>query len=64
MTTLWNFVRKYEFWFFLLLFIGLEFGRNHTGQWWIGFLATLVLVTAIMRLSSHPMWKKDEEKGG
>ena len=49
MKTLWDFIIKHEFWFLLLLFIGLEFGRNQTGDWWIGFLATLVLVTAIMR---------------
>ena len=62
MKILWDFIVKYEFWFLLLLFIGLEFGRNQTGQWWIGFLATLVLVTAIMRLAYHPMWKKDKSE--
>ena len=60
MKTLWDFIIKHEFWFLLLLFIGLEFGRNQTGQWWIGFLATLVLVTAIMRLASRKKDKSEE----
>ena len=60
MKTLWDFIVKHEFWFLLLLFIGLEFADYKTGEWWISFLATLVFITAILRLASHPMWKKDK----
>ena len=61
MTTLWNFVRKYEFWFFVLIFIGLEIGDYQTGEWWMGFLANVVIITAFVRLARQPMWKKDKE---
>ena len=60
MKTLWDFIVKYEFWFLVLLFIGLEFADYQTSVWWIGFLANMVLITAILRLASHPMWKKDK----
>ena len=62
MTTLWNFVRKYEFWFFVLIFIGLEIGDYQTGVWWMGFLANVVIITAFVRLARHPMWKKDKSE--
>ena len=64
MTTLWNFVRKYEFWFFVLIFIGLEIGDYQTGVWWMGFLANVVIITAFVRLARHPMWKKDKRNRG
>ena len=64
MKTLWAFIIKYEFWFFVLIFIGLAIGEYKAGGGWMGGLANLVVLVAIMRLSSHPMWKKDEEKGG
>ena len=59
MKTLWDFIIKHEFWFLLLLFIGLEFADYKTGEWWISFLATLVLITAILRLLSR---KKDKSE--
>ena len=57
MKTLWDFIIKHEFWFLLLLFIGLEFADYKTGEWWISFLATLVLITAILRLLSRKKGK-------
>ena len=57
MKTLWDFIVKHEFWFLLLLFIGLEFADYKTGEWWISFLATLVLITAILRLLSRKKGK-------
>ena len=53
MKALWDFTVKHEFFFLLLLFIGLEFADYQTGEWWISFLATLVLITAILRLVSR-----------
>ena len=64
MKTLWDFIVKYEFWFFFLIIIGLEIGEYQTREMWMGSLAFLLFLIAIMRLASHPMWKKDEEKGG
>ena len=43
---LWDFIVKHEFWFSCLVIISLWIAEDQTGQWWIGFLATLVLVTA------------------
>jgi membrane protein insertase Oxa1/YidC/SpoIIIJ len=59
MKTLWDFIIKHEFWFLLLLFIGLEFADYKTGEWWISFLATLVLITAILRLVSRKKGKSE-----
>ena len=59
MKTLWDFIVKHEFWFLLLLFIGLEFADYKTGEWWISFLATLVLITAILRLLSRKKGKSE-----
>ena len=62
MRTLWDFIIKYEFWFFVFIFIGLEIGDYQTGVRWMGGLANLVFLIAIMRLASHPMWKKDKSE--
>ena len=59
MKTLWDFIVKYEFWFLVLIFIGLEFADYQTGVWWISFLATLVLITAILRLASRKEGKSE-----
>jgi len=64
MKTLWDFIVKHEFWFLVLIIVGLWFGYSQTGQRWMGQLADVLVITAIVRLAMHPMWKKDEEKGG
>ena len=61
MKALWDFIVKYEFWFFFLIIIGLEIGEYQTREMWMGSIATLLTFIAIMRLASHPMWKKDKE---
>lgn len=61
MKTLWDFIVKYEFWFFFLIIIGLEIGEYQTRERWMGSLSFLLFMIAIMRLASHPMWKKDKE---
>ena len=62
MKMIWGFEIKYEFWFLVLLFIGLEIGDYQTGEWWMGFLANVVIITAFVRLARHPMWKKDKRE--
>ena len=62
MKILWDFIVKHEFWFLLLLFIGLEIGDYQTGEWSMGFLANVVIITAFVRLARHPMWKKDKSE--
>ena len=61
MKKVWEFLVKHEFLFSYLVIIGLWIAEDRTGEWWIGILATLVLFTAVMRLVSHPMWKKDKD---
>jgi hypothetical protein len=41
--------------------VGLEIGEYQTREHWMGNLANLLFFIAIMRLASHPMWKKDKE---
>ena len=62
MKTLWDFIVKHEFLFSFLVIIGLHFGEYKTGDGWMGGLANLVFLIAIMRLASHPMWKKDKSE--
>ena len=56
-----NFVIKHEFWFSMLVIIGLYIGEYKMGEMWMGQIATLVFFIAGGRLISHPMWKKDRE---
>ena len=62
MKTRWDFIVKYEFWFFFLIIIGLEIGEYQTREMWMGSRAFLLFLIAIMRLAMHPMWKKDKSK--
>ena len=62
MKTLWDFIVKHEFWFSCLVILSLHFGEYKTGDGWMGGLANLVFLIAIMRLASHPMWKKDKSE--
>jgi hypothetical protein len=57
----WDFVIKYEFWFLISIVICLEIGDYLTGERLMGGLASLVFITAIVRLAMHPMWKKTKE---
>ncbi len=61
MKTLWNFIIKYEFWFSTLIIFGLYIGEYRMRETWMGNLATLLFFVAIMRLASHPMWKKSKD---
>ena len=62
MRSIWDFIVKYEFWFFVLIIIGLEIGEYLTRTHWMGSLGFLLFLIAITRLASHPMWNKDKEK--
>ena len=64
MKTLWDFIIRHECWFSFLVIIGLYIGEDQTREIWMGNLAFLLFLIAIMRLAYHPMWKKDEKKGG
>jgi len=62
MKTLWDFIIKHEFWFSCLVIIGLFIGEYQTREMWMGNLASLLFLIAIMRLAYHPMWKKDKSE--
>ena len=62
MKTLWDFIVKHEFLFSLLVIIGLWIAEDQTGDGWMGGLANIVFLIALMRLASHPMWKKDKSE--
>lgn len=62
MKTVWKFIIKYEFWVFFTIIIALEIGDYQTGERWMGSLATVLFLIAIMRLASHPMWKKNKSE--
>ena len=55
MKTLWDVVRKYEFWFTFLIIVGLWFGYYQTGERWMGKLADLLVIIAIGRLAMRLM---------
>jgi hypothetical protein len=57
MKTLWDVVRKYEFWFTFLIIVGLWFGYYQTGERWMGKLADLLVIIAIGRLAMRLMKK-------
>jgi hypothetical protein len=62
MRSIWDFIVKHEFWFTILAVTGLYIGDSLTHTHWMGSLGFLLFLIAIMRLASHPMWKKDEKK--
>ena len=62
MKTVWEFITKYEFWFFFLLIIGLYIAEDQTGEMWMGNLAFVVFLIAGTRLAMHPMWKKGKNE--
>ena len=61
MKKVWDFLVKHEFWFSCLVIIGLWIAEDQTGEMWMGDLAFVVVLIAVTRLASHPMWKKDKD---
>ena len=61
MNLVWGFIINYEFWFLMLIAIGLEVTAHQTGETLMGSLGTLIGLTAIVRLAYHPVWKKDKQ---
>jgi hypothetical protein len=59
--TLWAFITKHEFWFSVLIIVGLYIVEYQTREMWMGNLALLLFLIATTRLAYHPMWKKDKE---
>ena len=59
MRLVWGFFIKFEFWFLMLIAVGLEVAAHQTRQTLISSLGTLIGLIAIVRLAYHPMWKRD-----
>ena len=60
MKSIWAFITKHEFWFSVIIIVGLYIGEYQTGEMWMGGLAFLFFIVATTRLAMHPMWKKDD----
>lgn len=60
MKSIWAFITKHEFWFSVIIIVGLYIGEYQTGEMWMGGFASLFFIVATTRLAMHPMWKKDD----
>jgi hypothetical protein len=58
--SIWAFITKHEFWFSVIILVGLYIGEYQTGEMWMGGLAFLFFIVATTRLAMHPMLKKDD----
>ena len=61
MKMVWNFLVKHEFWFSVVVIVGLYIGEYRMRELWMGEFGTLLFFIAGTRLASHPMWKKDKD---
>lgn len=60
-SAIWEFIKKYEFWFFMTICVGLFIAERVTEDATLASIATLIFIVATTRLAMHPMWKKDEQ---
>ena len=60
-SAIWEFIKKYEFWFFMTICVGLFIAERITEDATLVSIATLIFIVATTRLAMHPMWKKDEQ---
>ena len=61
MSAIWQFILKYEFWVLMAIAVGLAIAHEISKDDLLASLSTFVGLTAIVRLSMHPMWKKDKQ---
>ena len=60
-SAIWEFIKKYEFWFFMTICVGLFIAERVAEDATLVSIATLIFIVATTRLAMHPMWKKDEQ---
>ena len=60
-SAIWEFIKKYEFWFFMTICVGLFIAERVTEDATLVSIATLIFIVATTRLAMRPMWKKDEQ---
>lgn len=60
MYAIWQFIRKYEFWVLMAVWVGLLVAYEITEDATLPGLMTVTFVVAVTRLAMHPMWKKED----
>jgi cadmium resistance protein CadD (predicted permease) len=61
MSSVWQFLKKYEFWVLVAIWLALAIAEYITEDATLAGLMGLIGIVAITRLAMHPMWKKDEQ---
>lgn len=61
MSAIWQFIKKHEFWFLTAICIGLYIAHVKTDDALFANIGFVIFMVAVLRLSMHPMWKKDEQ---
>lgn len=61
MNAIWQFIKKHEFWFLIAICIGLYIAHVKTDDALFANIGSVIFMVAVLRLSMHPMWKKDEQ---
>ena len=62
MTAIWQFIVKYEFWVWMAIWAGFVIAYERTEDALFANITFAIAMVAIMRLTMHPMWKKDEQE--
>lgn len=58
MGAIWQFMKKYEFWVLVAIWLGLLVAYEITEDATFASIMGLIAIVAITRLAMHPMWKK------
>jgi len=61
MSAIWQFIKKHEFWFLIAICIGFYIAHVKTDDALFANIGFVIFMVAGLRLSMHPMWKKDEK---
>ena len=61
MSEIWQFVKKYEFWVWMAIWLALAIAEYITEDATLAGYMGLIGIVAATRLAMHPMWKKDKQ---
>ena len=61
MSAIWQFILKYEFWVWVVVWAGFAIAYEITDDALFASITAPIAMVAIMRLAMHPMWKKDKQ---
>jgi hypothetical protein len=62
MRAIWQFIKKHEFWVWMVIWAGFVTAYEITKDALYASIAFPLSLVAGTRLAMHPMWKKDEEE--